>query len=50
MIIETNTLTVTVLLAFDKPTNVFQDEILAEALVDLSEVLRNYNANYQEYL
>jgi len=49
MIIETNYDAVTVTLTFARPNNHFQDEVLAEVLVELADILNLYQERYNEY-
>jgi len=49
MIIETNYDAVSVTLNFARPSNPFQDEVLAETLIKLTEILNLYQEHYNEY-
>jgi len=50
MIIENDQDYVKITLLFEKPTNVFHDELLIEVMEKLSTVDQEYRENYQEYL
>jgi hypothetical protein len=50
MIIENDQDYVKITLLFERPTNVFQDEMLVEVLEKLSTIDREYEENYQEYV
>jgi len=50
MIIENDEEYVKITLLFERPTNVFHDEILIEVMEKLSAIAESYEENYQEYL
>jgi len=41
---------VTITIVLERPTNVFQDELLIDTLKEMSLVEENYDNFYQEYL